>query len=102
MLDEYVALLGRQLVQSPLQCFQDYRSRVQRFGSLVESGQLKVKPILLVGVIHIALKVGRSAFVPAKTVDNTIARDTEQPSACLLKRFGKPIGLDEFFEHILQ
>src|SRR5271165_3027809 len=38
MLDEYVALLGRQLVESPLQCFQDYRSRVERFRSLVECG----------------------------------------------------------------
>src|ERR1700733_2103419 len=101
MLDEYVPLLGRQLVESPLQCFQDYRSRVERFGSLVESGQLKVKPILPVGLIRSALKVGRSAFVPAKAVNDAIARDTEQPSACLLKGFGKPIGLDELFKHIL-
>ena len=41
------------------------------------------------------------ATVPAKAVNDAIARDTEQPGACLLKGFGKPIGLDEFFKHIL-
>src|SRR5579863_3860061 len=101
MLDEYVALLRRQLIKSPLQCLEDHRSRVERLRSLVESGQLKGKPVLLIGLIRSALRVRRSALVLAKAVNDAIARDTEQPGAYLLKRFGKPIGLDEFFKHIL-
>lgn len=65
--------------------------------------QRQIQAILAVRFVVGIEQIGqRLLLLLAKTIDDAVARGTEQPRARLFDWRGKSIGLYEFVKHILQ
>src|SRR6266404_90745 len=103
MRNKDLALIGRQFVKRLLQLLQDYRSRVHRLRTRIERRQREIELVLARPLLRLFDHFNcRRISLFAKSVDDAIACDTEQPSADLLDRLGKAISLDKLLQHVLQ
>src|SRR4029077_20598793 len=85
--DKDLALIGRQFVKRSLQTLQDHGSRVHCLWTCIERRQREIELVLACPLLRIVDYFNsRSISLFAKSVDDAVARDTEEPSAYLLDR----------------